>query len=185
MTSTSASSGFLLFSSTFTSSGFLSFSSTFIVFWQVLYQKGDVDNSIACKGNTHKLWQCLSNNAVDYKTSCCASNACTYIKFHISRGVTTISMKSYCRPNLAQLSANMAQQGPILAQLGQSLSQLGSTSRQLAPTWSHLGATWLQLSPMVVPTWSNMVPKSYPDDLLQVFSSLSKRSSVFYPFETP
>ena len=59
--------------STSTSSGFLSFSSTFIVLWQILYQKGDVDNSIACKRYTRKLRQYLSDNAVDYKTSCCTT----------------------------------------------------------------------------------------------------------------
>ena len=56
--------------------------------------------------------------------------------------------------NLAQLSANLAQLGAILAQLG-----------------SNFG-------PILVPTWSNMVPKSDQDELQEMFSSFSKQSSV-------
>ena len=80
-------------------------------------------------------------------------------------------------PPCSSILSNLA---PTWLQLGPSLLQLGPTYRQLGPTWSHLGSTWLQLGPILVPTWSNMVPKSDQDELQEVFSSLSKRSSVFY-----
>ena len=83
-------------------------------------------------------------------------------------------------PSCRSCSSILSNLAPTLLQLGPSLLQLGPTFRQLGPTWSHLAPTWLQLGPILVPTWSNMVPKPDQDDLQEVFSSLSKRSSVFY-----
>ena len=83
-------------------------------------------------------------------------------------------------PSCRSCSSILSNLAPTWLQLGPSLLQLGPTFRQLGPTWSHLVPTWLHLGPILVPTWSNMVPKSDQDELQEVFSSLSKRSSVFH-----
>ena len=83
-------------------------------------------------------------------------------------------------PSCPSCSSILSTLVPAWLQLGPSLLQLGPTYRQLGPTWSHLGSTWLQLGPILVPTWSNMVPKSDQDELQEMFSGLALRSSVFY-----
>jgi len=61
---------------------------------------------------------------------------------------------------LAHLGSNLALSWSNLAQLGSNLAHLWSNWAQLGSNLAHLGPTWLQLGPILVPTWSNMVPKS-------------------------
>ena len=89
--------------------------------------------------------------------------------------------------NLALSWSNLAVLSAMFVHLVQSGSYLAPTWSIFAPTWLNLAPTWPNLVPSwpnLAPTWSNfgpnLVPKSDQDELQEVFSSLSKRSSVFY-----
>ena len=94
--------------------------------------------------------------------------------------VATWTNLALCWSNLAVLSVMFVH----LVHLG---SYLTPTWPICAPTWPNFPPTWPNLVaswPNLPPTWSNfgpnLAPKSDQDELQEVVSSLSKRSSVFY-----